>query len=346
MNTPCVAILLPSLNVRPYLDERLDSIFNQSFQDWTLWVLDGYSTDGSWNYLNKHAADRRCAHIWQEPPTGVYTAWNSLVQRSEGKYIYIATADDTMYPDCLVSAVEAMEQHPEIDLCTFKIDFINEQGEIIQSAWDRSVSVLLYERYLDKKHIRAGISEFFLHLILGTPYVSITSLLIRRSLFEKTGLFQTNIGPVGDREWEMRACLHTDVLYLPKKLATWRLRKGQATSRLNVPERADYFAVSEKCILDQYRSKLEAFVGHSIISLSEFALASPYDDRRLRLCDPTLTSVRRLGLALDLALKHPHHFFLELSYILLGKKYFRQRTVQRAQCLIDQLKLPAPNLLP
>ena len=44
---PRVSICLPNLNHRPWLRERLDTIWGQSFTDWELIVVDGYSDDGA-----------------------------------------------------------------------------------------------------------------------------------------------------------------------------------------------------------------------------------------------------------------------------------------------------------
>ena len=58
---PKVSICVPNLNTRPYLPERFETIFNQTFQDWELIVCDSYSDDGSWEYIQELAA-REPAH--------------------------------------------------------------------------------------------------------------------------------------------------------------------------------------------------------------------------------------------------------------------------------------------
>ena len=50
-STPKVSILLPNLNNRRYLDERIDCILNQTFTDWELVIVDNYSDDGAWEFF-------------------------------------------------------------------------------------------------------------------------------------------------------------------------------------------------------------------------------------------------------------------------------------------------------
>jgi hypothetical protein len=61
-------------------------------------------------------------------------------------------------------------------------------------------------------------------------YTSLTQLLIRRSVFDKIGLFRTDWGSEGDFEWGMRAALMCNVLHIPETLATWRIHAEQATT--------------------------------------------------------------------------------------------------------------------
>lgn len=50
---PLVSILLPNLNTRPFLEERMATILNQTYTNWELIIADSYSDDGSWEYLKE-----------------------------------------------------------------------------------------------------------------------------------------------------------------------------------------------------------------------------------------------------------------------------------------------------
>ncbi len=226
---PFVSILLPSKNPGRFLKERLDSIFAQSIEDWELIIVDSDSTDGSREiFQDLVKRDRRV--VLYERPAGLYPAWNFAIKKAQGKYVYIATADDTMAPDALKKMSDALEAHPECDLCDTRLQLIDAEGNGISEFSENALAIHWHFAFpRDVMHIRRKPADFFAHLGGKTIYTSITQLLIRRSLFEKTGLFPENYGSRADYMWGMRAALVADVVYLPEKLASWRIHASQAT---------------------------------------------------------------------------------------------------------------------
>lgn len=229
MAAPKISICLPNLNHRRFLPARIDSIYAQTFQDWELIVVDSHSDDGSWEYMQERFAGDRRVKMFQTPRDGLYRNWNRCVEHSSGEYVYFATSDDTFYPQCLERACTALEQHPKIDLCDFNIHMLDEQGKVLENKWDNMFNVKVFDGWMHRDHTRSGAADLLMMPCIGTIIVSMTGVLIRRSLFEKTGLFPTEYGPIGDYAWQMMAFTHTDVVHLADYLATWRTYEGQLT---------------------------------------------------------------------------------------------------------------------
>ena len=227
---PLVSVLLPTLNTRTYLQERLDSIRNQTLQNIEVIIADSYSDDGSWEILQKFAASYPQVILCVQIPRGLYQAWNFCIEKASGKYIYIATSDDSMAPYCLEEMVASLEAHPECDLCDSMIRLIDGDGNEIPE-FDRKY--IAHHWHTDSPrnvaHIRYAPYDYYYHLGGKTVYTSITQLLIRRTLFKKTGLFPTDFGCSADYLWGLRAALHANVFFCPKKLASWRIHEDQAT---------------------------------------------------------------------------------------------------------------------
>ena len=49
-----ISVIIPNYNHKPFLEQRLSSIFNQTFQDFEVIILDDASTDGSQTILNQY----------------------------------------------------------------------------------------------------------------------------------------------------------------------------------------------------------------------------------------------------------------------------------------------------
>jgi len=98
---PKVSICVPNLNTRPFLPERFRTIQEQTLQDWELLIYDSYSEDGAWTYIQDFVAAEPRARCWQGPREGTPGSWSACIREAQGEYVYIATSDDTMAPDCL-----------------------------------------------------------------------------------------------------------------------------------------------------------------------------------------------------------------------------------------------------
>src|SRR5688500_18943888 len=130
---PRVSICVPNLNTRPFLPERFQTIRAQSFRDWELLIYDSYSTDGAWEYITEVAAGEPRARAWQGPREGTPGSWSPCVRAARGDYVYIATSDDTMPPDCLEKLVAALDAHPQCDIAHCALEPIDEQGRRVES---------------------------------------------------------------------------------------------------------------------------------------------------------------------------------------------------------------------
>lgn len=224
--TPLVSICLPNLNTRPFLEERMESILSQTFGDWELIISDNYSEDGAWDFFQTFRTDPR-VHLSQAPRRGMYANWNECLRRATGKYVYIATSDDTMQRDCLEKLVRPLEQRPEIKIsvCDFQ-EIDKNSAPLARLPWPHHAFLT---SWMQTPSIRNGKTEFLLHAAFGSIWVTLTSVLFRRDLLAKAGLFRTDLGSRADEEWVLRAALASDVAFVPGKLATWRIHAGQAT---------------------------------------------------------------------------------------------------------------------
>lgn len=229
---PKVSILLPNLNNRPFLEERIRCISDQTFTDWELVIVDNYSDDGAWEYFQTCAENDSRIKLSRAPRKGMYANWNNCIRLARGEYIYIATSDDTMTPDFLEVMVTALDEHPGCGLAHCKLRIIDENGGLHPGlSWDKFFCTAFFEDFINQKHIRKAPHDGLLHCGVKTVYTSITQLLIRRSLFDEIGLFLTGYGSTADFEWEMRASLVTDTIHIPQYLATWRVHGEQGTDR-------------------------------------------------------------------------------------------------------------------
>ena len=226
---PLASICLPNFNKRPFLEARMQSILSQTLTDWELIIVDNCSDDGSWEFFQKFKSDPRIS-MCRTPKKEMYANWNDCLSKATGKYIYIATSDDTAKPEFLEKMVGVLEKYPDVGLALCMFDFIDKEGNIIY-LYENRIDSPLYKNWLTVPHKRNSECEFLAHVCLDMPWATITSVLFSSALIKKIGFFRTDCGRFADKFWAMKATLQTDTIFLPESLATWRRYEGQATPK-------------------------------------------------------------------------------------------------------------------
>jgi glycosyltransferase involved in cell wall biosynthesis len=229
---PVVSICMPHLNSQPFTEERMETIVRQTLRDWELIIVDSNSDDGSREVLERYASADPRIRLVEAPRDGIYTNLNRALKLCSGEYVYIATSDDTMTPNCLEQMVESLERNPDCGLCHCCLEIIDTNGRAAEETnawenWDRQKNC--FGEWIRIHHVRRAPHDGILHFGWGTVYTSLTQLLVRRRVFEELGLFRTDCSSYADFEWGMRVGLTENVVHLPRKLATWRRHTRQAT---------------------------------------------------------------------------------------------------------------------
>jgi glycosyltransferase involved in cell wall biosynthesis len=207
----------------------METILAQSTNDWELIICDSFSDDGSWEFFRKFKDDPRI-RMYQVPREGIYAGWNECLRRATGEYIYIATSDDTMSPHCLEQLLDPLVRRKELMLAACDYDLIDDEGHRLEKSGPNDARNF-YEKWMSVRSIRTGTSDFLAAVCLGPTWATMTTVLFRRSLLERTGLFRTDRGSFADYEWAMRAVLSSDIAFIPLRLATWRIHGSQATGQ-------------------------------------------------------------------------------------------------------------------
>ena len=149
-STPLVSVLMPVFNSENYLNETIDSILGQSFQDFELIVINDGSTDNSKIILEKYALKDVRIRVFDQENTGIIGALNKGLQLARGKYIARMDSDDVSLPNRLSRQVEYMETHPQVGACGTWIRYHGDkEGEWQTPTDDQTIRCrLLFESVL------------------------------------------------------------------------------------------------------------------------------------------------------------------------------------------------------
>lgn len=187
---PTVSVIVPNYCHAPYLEQRIESILQQTFQDFELILLDDCSTDGSREILERYRNHPKVSGIfYNERNSGSpFKQWKKGLSKATGDYVWIAESDDFSSPCFLERCVRILDTRPDCSIVF--------TSSYIVDSHSRTIREEAPVKYPKHKQIRFG-SRFFLYRFLcprNTIY-NAGMALVRRSAL-----------PAGDNYTQYRYC--------------------------------------------------------------------------------------------------------------------------------------------
>lgn len=131
--TSIISIVMPAYNAGKFLDQAINSIIEQTYQDWELLVADDASTDNTKAILNVYCQKDRRIKAYHNPENlGYLKSCNKLLAIANGDYITFQDADDWSSPSRLSDQISAFKEDPSLGLCGTNGVIVDEKGEKIR----------------------------------------------------------------------------------------------------------------------------------------------------------------------------------------------------------------------
>lgn len=116
------SIIIPVYQVEAYLQECIDSVLNQSFQDYEIWLINDGSRDQSPAICDAYAKQDARIHVLHKQNEGLSAARNDGMKRASGAYIIFLDSDDTLTKDALQALYECIIKVHPVDMVTGFMD--------------------------------------------------------------------------------------------------------------------------------------------------------------------------------------------------------------------------------
>lgn len=123
-----VSVILPNYNHAPYLRQRIESILNQTYQDFELIILDDCSPDNSKDVIEEYRSNSHISHIvYNETNSGsTFKQWKKGIELAKCEYIWIAESDDYAELTFLEKTMDSISKYNSV-LC-FALTTIVDKG--------------------------------------------------------------------------------------------------------------------------------------------------------------------------------------------------------------------------
>ena len=127
---PKISVIMSVYNGMPYLEQAVESIFRQTFEDFEFFIVDDASTDETWRYL-KSLRDMRIKLIQNKKNLGLAASLNIALRQAQGDFVARMDADDISLSIRFEEQINFLQKHPTIDICGSFVNVIDETDKII-----------------------------------------------------------------------------------------------------------------------------------------------------------------------------------------------------------------------
>ncbi len=219
---PKVSIIMPILNGQKYMGEAIESILNQTCQDFELIIVNDGSTDGTADQIQYYMSRANVRCIVHPTRQGVARSVNDGIRESHGEFISFLDHDDVWFPEFLETQMAHLRDHPDVGMVHSDFQTIDADGNILEAS-----VATCRNRQRPSGHV-------FRELFLDSFIVG-NSVLIRKECFERLGGFDEVIR-WGDYHMWMRIARHYKVDYTPKVLTKYRQHGTQHSKGFSVED--------------------------------------------------------------------------------------------------------------
>jgi glycosyltransferase involved in cell wall biosynthesis len=202
---PLVSIVTPGLNAGRFLEETIQSVLTQDYPHLEYVVMDGGSTDGSLEILERYSARLRYFSV---PDRGQADAVNRGFELSKGSIFAFLNADDTYLPGAVSAAVQCLAEHPEAGVAYGEGYHVSESGKTIN---------------------RYPTQPFDAKQLCRLCYICQPTAFVRRGAFRQSGMLNPNLQFAFDYDLWIRMARRVAMVKIDRYLACSRMHRDNKT---------------------------------------------------------------------------------------------------------------------
>lgn len=229
------SLIIPVFNVEKYLGDCLDSVLNQSFQDWEAVCVNDGSTDGSLSILAEYAAKDARIKVVSQANAGTAVARNTGLKEASGDYIFFLDSDDWLEANALQILAEKL--NGEDMLCFSGKRYFESTRKYNQAD------------ILPEKVYQSGMDYYNENALLPRDFAFVCVVLrvYNRAFLIQNGLFFDDDISYEDNLWVPVTVYHVhSIKVISEPLYIYRIREGSKMQDVSLERKKDMLKVANR----------------------------------------------------------------------------------------------------
>jgi glycosyltransferase involved in cell wall biosynthesis len=218
MKNPKVSVVIPAYNHEKYVGEAIQSVLDQTFQDFEIIIINDGSTDHTEAEILKFKGDR--IRYYSQENQGLSATLNRGIKLARGEYFNFLPSDDIFFPNKLEIQLKAFEEDPALGLVFAYPELVDAEGREIKDDPAVQWAIVPYET---KEEIFPALFE--------RDFLSAPTALIKMECFNRVGRFDESLKTAQDYDLWMRILKYYDLKIVKRTLLKYRWHGENLTYR-------------------------------------------------------------------------------------------------------------------
>lgn len=241
--SPLVSVRIPAYNHEKYIRACIESVLNQTYQNFEIVIVDDCSSDGTVGVIRRFA-DPRVKLAVHKRNEGMNVTVEHCMKNCRGQYVANMCSDDVWLPEKLEKQVAFLERHPEYDAVFTGVELIGENGRPLNRFLSRRLSMFGCDNRSSDEWLR----YFFRYgNCLCNP-----SVMLRRQVYEELGYQDKRMFSLSDFDLWVKFSFSHSLWILEETLTRYRVRRNFRNASGASPKSVNRQAFERKQILDHY----------------------------------------------------------------------------------------------
>jgi len=205
-NNPLVSIVTTCFNAEKTIERAIKSVLNQNYKNIEYIIIDACSNDNTKRIIDKYKT--HLSYYDSQQDRGISDGWNKGIKKSKGEYIQILNADDYIPKNKITESIECFKKNPNASYVFGDLIMVNKNSEPLYKI--------------------KGDENYSKEVEYWTPRINHPTLMAKKNIYDKYGLFSEEYKIAMDYEWLLRIHKKGAIGYYSEKIISFMQEGGQS----------------------------------------------------------------------------------------------------------------------